>query len=577
MLILSWNVAGLSKTVEKIDQHYGDEIKRRKDPSAVIADFFQRHGADIVSIQEAKIPKSSLENRREPLRCAHVSGYESFWSCCIDPTKRGFNGVVTYCKEGTVASADSRPLKIPDLDDQGRCVMTDHGRFVLFNVYVPAGGGQPLSYKMKFLKALREAMRNQREKHNKQVVLVGDLNISHTEKDIFWGSRQLAIDAICNEVEVSSSCHKKSSDATAKKLQLPKWKLDLAKAWPKIEGILKSKKIRMVLTTNPQTKEKFEKFRMMVEVDGKQILLGNCEEKPEYCEYNFDFNTCYYTCPETGEQLICKEKNMVNVITVAELMQKLGRIEWTEDLQKSIASTEGVSSRASPPRRWLNRVISDDGMIDCFRFYYPNAEARFTCWDQFKNKRYDNQGARIDFTLVDRSLVGALRRGEVSSLRCGDCGGKHDPETEAAALCAATANGGYQAVSFRGGGIIEAPQKILNTQFGSPHTGHVYTPPTFSDHIGVSVLLDDSCCSYHLKLDNQDKQTKASQPHKKVRTINTYFLLTTLPENGDHKQQSKTPVSTKFLRIDTKRKGPMYTYFKSKKSKNKDEVKRQKS
>ena len=190
MLILSWNVAGLSTTVDKIDKHYGDATKRRSNPSAVIGDYFRKHNADIVCIQEAKIPKGILENRREPLRCAHIAGYESFWSCCVDPTKRGFNGVVTYCKEGTVIYADSRPLKNPELDDQGRCVMTDHGAFVIFNVYVPAGGGQPLSYKMKFLHGLRAAMRNQRENLKKKVILVGDLNITHKEKDMFWGNRK---------------------------------------------------------------------------------------------------------------------------------------------------------------------------------------------------------------------------------------------------------------------------------------------------------------------------------------------------------------------------------------------------
>ena len=83
MLILSWNVAGLSTTVDKIDKHYGDATKRRNNPSDVIGDYFRQHEADIVCIQEAKIPKGVLENRGEPLRCAHVAGYESFWSCCV--------------------------------------------------------------------------------------------------------------------------------------------------------------------------------------------------------------------------------------------------------------------------------------------------------------------------------------------------------------------------------------------------------------------------------------------------------------------------------------------------------------
>ena len=592
MLILSWNVAAFSTTVQRIDKYYGDPSKRRKYPSAVIGDFFQRHNADICCIQETKMGLSLLESRNEPLRCAHVDGYESFWSCCVDSSKRGFNGVATYCKKGTVISADSRPLKDPILDDQGRCVMTDHGRFVLFNVYVPAGGGQPLSYKMKFLTALRRAMRNQRENHNKEVILVGDLNIAHTEKDVYWGSRCLAIDEICREVQDASSSQ-----------SLHKWKLDLSKTWPKIEEILETKQTISVTTTNPRTKEQFEKYRMAVQMDDKQIFLGNHEEKSDYCESNFDFTPCYYECSETGDQILSREENIVAVTTVAELMEKIGNISWDLDQQKSISSADGMASRASPPRKWLDQIIDEDEMVDCFRHYYPNAQGRFTCWDQSKNKRYENRGARIDYTLIDKSLLGHLQKGEVSSLRCGGCDGRYcqDSNSEAASLCAATANGRFQPVSFQGGGIIEASQKALDSQFGTSATTHIYTPPSFSDHIAVSVLLDDSVCSYSLELSEQDKSTKAAQPHKKVRNINTYFsaagsasskqqsvgkqpgaktatanvLQTSVTKRKGQLSSKQEEISTKSTQPNSKKPRPINSFFSTATSSNKSESKRQ--
>jgi hypothetical protein len=345
-----------------------------------------------------------------------------------------------------------------------------------------------------------------------------------------------------------------------------------------IEEIVKSRKTRSVITRNPRTNDKFEKYRTVVEMDGNQILLGSHEEKAEYCEHNFDFGACYYTCPETFEQILAQEENLVDVLTVAELMMKLGRIEWDHSLLKSIASTDGITSRASPPRRWLNQIIGEDEMIDCFRHFYPNAQDRFTCWDQFRNKRYENQGARIDFTLIDRSLSQYLRKGEVSSLRCGGCSEKHAPESDVGALCAATANGKYQPVSFAGGGIIDASHRALNTQFGIPHTGHIYTPPSFSDHIAISVLLDDALCSYQLELREQDKSTKASQPHKKVRTINSYFRPSSC---GSNKQQQKVPTEVPLRHPSTntktnakKRKGPIHAFLKPAKSKIDTSIKR---
>lgn len=52
--------------------------------------------------------------------------------------------------------------ELRELDGEGRCVITDHGAFVLFNLYVPAITSEdPLvaeerfSYKMRFLEAGR--------------------------------------------------------------------------------------------------------------------------------------------------------------------------------------------------------------------------------------------------------------------------------------------------------------------------------------------------------------------------------------------------------------------------------------
>lgn len=404
-------------------------------------------------------------------------------------------------------------------------VVYPKGNFVLFNVYVPASSGQPLSYKMKFLNALRRAMHIQRVEHNKKVILVGDLNISHRPRDKFWGDRVLFVNDIQNEVNASNDTS-----------SLPRWKVDLATAWPKIEAALGTKKVVSTQTTNPRTSQKYDKFRMTVQVNDKQVFLGRNESSPEYCEYYYDFDAQMYTCPDTDEMLLAEEDNVVCISIVAELLLKIAGIEWNESLQRSIAATEGGTSRVAPPRRWLNAVMEEDGMVDAYESLYPEAEGRYTCWHQFTNKRYTNEGARIDFTLVDSSLAPMIMKGSVSDLRCG-CSSKPDTSTsakspkhhsnsEAAALCAVTCNGGFQPVSFEGGGIVEATQETLDTQFGTPHTGMIYTPPSFSDHTAISLLLDDECCQCDGQatvLDEKDPLTRKAQPHKLQKSIASFF------------------------------------------------------
>lgn len=512
MLIVCWNVAGLSTTVHRIQSIHGN----RKQKTPFLSEYMKRHQADIFCIQEHKIPVSQLSTRSEPLGCANVEGYESFWACCVDPTKKGFNGVVTYVRKGMVLRANARPLGSADLDDQGRCVMTDHGSFVLFNVYVPANSGQPLSYKMKFLKALRTAMQIQRVQYNKKVILVGDLNISHRPQDKYWGDRVLFINDIRKEV---TTCIDTSS--------LPQWKLQIATAWQQIEAALETKKVISTQTTNSLTNQKYDKYRMTVQVNGKQVFLGSHESHPAYCEHCYDFSSWYYTCADSDDRILAEEDNVVSISIVAELLQKIAGIEWDEALQRTISATDGTTSRVAPPRQWLKSIIEEDGMKDAFEYFYPEAEGRYTCWNQFTNKRYTNEGARIDFTLVDSSLVSMIQKGDVNSLRCGcttNSLAKHDPDSESAALCAATANGGYRAVSFEGGGIVEATQATLDTQFGSPHTGMIYTPPSFSDHIAISLLLDDECCQgKSLILEEEDRLTRKAQPHKLQKSISSFF------------------------------------------------------
>lgn len=175
------------------------------------------------------------------------------------------------------------------------------------------------------------------------------------------------------------------------------------------------------------------------------------------------------------------------------------------------------------------------------RQLYPSAAGRYTCWNQLTNRRYVNEGARIDYTLVDKSFFKYVKRGEVESLRVHSAG-PEDPNSEEAAACVATANGGFQAVSFKGGGIVEASQNILDTQFGKPHTGLIYTPPSFSDHIAISLLLDNECLTPTLALDKADPCTRKAQPHRSQKTIASFFAAAT----SSSKKQNRTSTGSKL-------------------------------
>jgi exonuclease III len=606
VLILSWNIAGLKTSAQRIADHYGS-----------LEAYFGRHHADIICFQEHKIAKSALADRSIPPTILgrrssgggrgnngttnskkrkkppqqpqspqqhdeqHEIQYESFWSCCTDDRYKGLNGVVTYAKVGTVRSATSAPLDNDndkeDWNTHGRCLMTDHGAFVLFNVYVPCGGSSApqLSAKMQFLRALRRAMQYQRHENHRAVILVGDLNLSKRRHDIHWKWRSVYINDILQTVhkirrqqrqETMVGDEKNDQSVEEEEDDLEQWMIDVADHWPTIERSLATKTAVLTKTTNPSTGDTFAKYRVVVEIvdettigrRNKKVYLGSPETSPEACLGRYDLSERTYHDDELGQSVIYCEANTVEVDILGELMAKITSLpSWSqnsssqnnnETLLRHIADSRYAGrNRASPTGQWLQSVLVDDGMVDAFAHLYPHAHGRFTCWNQNKNCRYVNEGARIDYTLLDRSLLPYLRAG--SNPLAVENGGGDDNEgnnawTEAAALRATTASGLFQPVSYHGGGMVEASRPALDTQFTiAPHTGLVYTPPTFSDHIGVSLLLDDDVFLAKatgpsigategaaappppppLELDTSDAETRRAQPHKQLKSIASFF------------------------------------------------------
>lgn len=514
MHIVSWNVAGLSTTLAKIDADYGPssiaaeenmlgDKKKRKASHAFEHYLKDLHQIDILAVQEHKIPLSQLSSRNDPYCVSMLEEYESFWCCNTDHKAKGMNGVCTFAKKGTVVRANAAPLGRPELDKQGRCIMTDHSFFVLFNVYVPCTNNG--NNKMEFLEALQAAMSAEREK-GRHVILVGDLNIAHKPRDRFWKWRPVCIEKI---FEIASQGG-------------PNWAMDVKKNWPQVEKALKTREVVPRRTTNVATKTVFQKFQVRVTTNGKQVCLGKAEATREEALIYYDI---------FGEKDTPPCEIIISVDVLLELMQKVVCVGWSLAEEKAIAESDAVVWNTSMATMWLNKVIEDDGMVDAFRRFYPNAEARFTVWHQYTNRRYENEGSRIDYSLVDEALAAHMISdyGESSSTSCALRSGGYTAEdtlSEDAALCAATANGGFQPASFNGGGITSASQKTLDSQFGQKHTGIVYTPPSYSDHVAVSLLLSDDIfegAPSTVVFDDKRACTKKAQPHKSQSSIADFF------------------------------------------------------
>lgn len=183
--VVSWNVASWATTIERLKVRHGS-----------FANFMLKHQIDILCIQEVKISLSELSLRGREYGLSDE--YDIFWCYPRSNQKNsqgnGLNGVATFAKKGLSQSATANPFCQSILDNEGRCLMTDHGSFVIFNIYVPNSGSEYKRYcfKMKFLRALRASVMIQQDA-GKHVLIVGDFNIAPRTADVCRLNRKINV------------------------------------------------------------------------------------------------------------------------------------------------------------------------------------------------------------------------------------------------------------------------------------------------------------------------------------------------------------------------------------------------
>ncbi|GIM03777.1 hypothetical protein Vretimale_8394, partial [Volvox reticuliferus] len=188
--IICWNINCLTPTVRNM------ELRHKS-----FRGFLDHLQLDIACFQEVKLPAPRITRE---LAC--VEGFQSFWA--TSTAKPGYSGVTTWCRTATAAprSAAAGGLgddEMPELDTEGRLALTDHGAFVLLNVYAPNAGDRPerarLPFKLAFLRALRAKM-DELMALGRQVILVGDLNVAAERRDVH---PSLNFDSMYDEEELA--------------------------------------------------------------------------------------------------------------------------------------------------------------------------------------------------------------------------------------------------------------------------------------------------------------------------------------------------------------------------------------
>jgi len=137
--------------------------------------WLSQQSADIVCLQELKAQAADLTPEMSA-----PPGYHGYFHYA---EKKGYSGVGIYSKRKPDAVIEG--LGIPEFDSEGRYIEAQFGNLSVVSLYLPSGssGEERQAVKFKFMAAF---MPHLRELHasGREVLICGDWNIAHTEKDL---------------------------------------------------------------------------------------------------------------------------------------------------------------------------------------------------------------------------------------------------------------------------------------------------------------------------------------------------------------------------------------------------------
>jgi len=158
MRIISWNVNGIRAAIRKGLDRFVDQL-----------------APDIVMLQEIRCLEEQLPEGWRPPADMDVIYHPA--------QRKGYSGVSTWSRPEM--SESGRGLSSGE-DEEGRMLVTNHGELTLINTYLPSGSAREdrQRYKEEWMEEFLTWLRPHTES-DQPVIVAGDLNIAHTEDDIW--------------------------------------------------------------------------------------------------------------------------------------------------------------------------------------------------------------------------------------------------------------------------------------------------------------------------------------------------------------------------------------------------------
>lgn len=177
MKLISWNIDSLNAALTSDSD--------RAKLSRLVLDKIKEYDADMIAIQETKLPFDGMPEKTKDVLKEYFPDYNYEYVSSAPPAKKSYAGTMMLYKNSMDVKVSAPKISAPDtMDLEGRIITLELDNCYFVNVYTPnAGDGlKRLAERQIWDACYAEYLHELDEK--KVVIACGDFNVAHKEIDL---------------------------------------------------------------------------------------------------------------------------------------------------------------------------------------------------------------------------------------------------------------------------------------------------------------------------------------------------------------------------------------------------------
>ncbi|NLP47557.1 MAG: exodeoxyribonuclease III [Clostridiales bacterium] len=177
MKLISWNIDSLNAALTSDSAR---ALLSREVLKTIVS-----YEAQVIAIQETKLPSKGPSKKHLEILEEFFPGYEVVWNSSVEPARKGYSGTMFLYKNELEPKVSMPVLAAPGtMDFEGRIITLEFDDFYLTQVYTPNAGDELRRLEDRQVWDEKYADYLAELDKEKPVLATGDFNVAHKEVDL---------------------------------------------------------------------------------------------------------------------------------------------------------------------------------------------------------------------------------------------------------------------------------------------------------------------------------------------------------------------------------------------------------